>query len=286
MKNSFLTGLLGLAFVTSASVAQNASLIERGRNLASGVGACGNCHTPRDATGKSLTDQLFAGGNPFPEPVFTAYSSNITPDSETGIGKWTNAQIVRAIREGIRPNGTVIGPPMPIANYRGLSDDDVNEIVAYLRSIPPIKNKVPPSEYTKFKLPPNYGPSVTKVSAPPQSDVVKYGGYLVNTVGHCMECHSAYKNERPDHANGLGAGGRPFHGPWGVSVARNLTPHETGLKGWTDEQIERAIRTGVRNDGTPLKPPMGFPFYKVISADDMKAIIAYLRSLKPLPMGG
>ena len=63
MKNSFLTGLLGLAFVTSASVAQNASLIERGRNLASGVGACGNCHTPRDATGKSLTDQLFAGGN-------------------------------------------------------------------------------------------------------------------------------------------------------------------------------------------------------------------------------
>jgi len=83
-----------------------------------------------------------------------------------------------------------------------------------------------------------------------------------------------------------GAGGNPFKGPWGVSVSRNLTPHESGLKGWTDAEIARAIREGVRKDGSPLKPPMAYGWYKNISDGDMKALIAYLRSLKPLPLGG
>jgi mono/diheme cytochrome c family protein len=291
MKNSLLTCLLGLmgfatsAFATSA-FAQDAALIERGRDIASGVAACGNCHAPMDATGKPLADRLFAGGNRFPEAVFTAYSSNITPDPETGIGQWTDGQIVRAIREGIRPNGSVIGPPMPIEAYRDLADADLEAIVAYLRSIPPIKNQVSASQYTKFKLPPNHGPPVKNVTAPPKSSLVMYGRYLTNTVGHCSECHSAFKEGRPDQVNGLGAGGRPFPGPWGASVARNLTPHATGLKDWTDPQVERAIRTGVRRDGSSLKPPMGNAFYKDISAGDMTAIIACLRSLKPLPTGG
>jgi hypothetical protein len=84
----------------------------------------------------------------------------------------------------------------------------------------------------------------------------------------------------------LGAGGNPFKGPWGVSVSRNLTPHESGLKGWSDTEIAQAIREGKRRDGSPLKPPMAFGWYRNIDDADMKALIAYMRSLKPLPLAG
>lgn len=82
----------------------------------------------------------------------------------------------------------------------------------------------------------------------------------------------------------VGSGGNPFKGPWGVSVSRNLTP--TGLKHWSDAEIARAIREGKSRDGSALKPPMAFDWYKNITAEDMKALIAYPRSLKPLPLGG
>ena len=78
----------------------------------------------------------------------------------------------------------------------------------------------------------------------------------------------------------LGAGGFPFHGPWGISVSKNITSDpEMGLGKWTDAEIERAIRTGVDKDGHPLKPPMGYGYYSKVSADDMAALIAWLRSL-------
>jgi hypothetical protein len=99
-----------------------------------------------------------------------------------------------------------------------------------------------------------------------------------------MDCHTPWEKGIPDMTK-AGAGGNPFRGPWGVSVSRNLTPHETGLKGWSDAQIARAIREGVRKDGTPLKPPMAYAWYKNINDADMTALIAYLRSLKPQPMG-
>ncbi|HOF31153.1 MAG TPA: hypothetical protein PK441_09925, partial [Burkholderiaceae bacterium] len=79
----------------------------------------------------------------------------------------------------------------------------------------------------------------------------------------------------------LGAGGMVFKGPWGESVSRNLTPHDSGLKNWSDAQIAKAIREGMDRDGKPYKPPMAFGFYKNINDADMGALIAYLRSLKP-----
>ena len=90
-------------------------------------------------------------------PGFDANAPNITPDKETGIGNWTDAQIIASIREGKRPDGTIIGPPMPIGLYPGMSDDDANAIVAYLRQVKPIRNKIPPSVY-RIPLPPAYGP--------------------------------------------------------------------------------------------------------------------------------
>jgi mono/diheme cytochrome c family protein len=113
----------------------------------------------------------------------------------------------------------------------------------------------------------------------------RYGEYLAR-IGHCMECHSPRTPKGELVTAKLGAGGQVIEGPWGKSVTRNLTPHESGLQGWTDAEIARAIRTGVRRDGSPLKPPMGFDFYKNIADAEMAALVAYLRSLKPQPFGG
>jgi mono/diheme cytochrome c family protein len=272
-----------LALIAAPAIAQDKAMLARGQYLMDSIVACGNCHVQRDK-GKPLPEKGLSGGMVFDEEPFKAYAPNITPDPETGIGKWTEAQLAKAIREGIRPDGSVIGPPMPMMFYRGMADDDLKAIVAYLRAQPAVKNAVPKSEY-RIKLPPSYGPQIKqKVSAPSRNDPVKYGAYLAGPLGHCMECHTPAVKGIPDMTK-AGAGGNSFRGPWGVSVARNLTPHETGLKGWSDAEIARAIREGVRKDGTPLKPPMAFPWYRNINDADMKALIAYLRALKPQPMG-
>ena len=197
---------------------------------------------------------------------------------------WTDAQIVTAIREGRRPDGRILGPPMPYYLYRDVSDDDMAAIVAYLRSIKPVRNKVPPSQY-RMPLPPAWGPPITgPVSAPPKSDKVAYGAYLAGPMGHCIDCHTPMvEGGRRDFANRTGAGGFLLAGPYGEVVSANITPHpETGIGTWTDAQIKRAITEGVRADGTALSPPMGYAFYKTMRGEDLDALVAYLRSLKPV----
>jgi mono/diheme cytochrome c family protein len=260
---------------------QTQTPLERGKYLMEGIVACGNCHVARGDKGQPLPDKGLSGGMLFDIPGFKAYAANITPDKDTGIGKWTDAQLAKAIREGMRPDGRPIGPPMPIEFYRHMADDDLKAIVAYLRAQPAVRNEVPKSVYN-IPLPPNYGPPVGQVKAPPRTDKVRYGEYLAN-IGHCMECHTPRNDKGMLVMASRGAGGQVFPGPWGQSVSRNLTPHETGLKGWSDAEIARAIRTGLRKDGQPLKPPMAFDFYKNIDDADMAALIAYLRSLKPVP---
>lgn len=266
---------------TQASLALDVPSMERGRYLMESVVACGNCHIARGDKGQPLFERGLSGGMEFDEPVFKAYARNITPDPDTGIGRWTNDQLAKAIREGVRPDKSIIGPPMPIEFYRHLSDADLAAIIAYLRAQPAVKNVVPKSKYN-IPLPPSYGPAVKDVKAPDASDKVKYGEYLAN-IGHCMECHTPRDGQgRLQQAN-LGAGGQVFKGPWGESVSRNLTPHTNGLKDWTDVQIAKAIREGVDRQGQHYKPPMGFDFYRNINDADISALIAYLRSLKPQP---
>lgn len=267
--------------VWSDAVAQPA--FERGKYLVESIAGCGNCHTPQGPNGP-LSGKTLAGGLEFAHPgFFTAYSTNITPDPETGIGKWTDAQLKVAIREGRRPDGTAIRPPMPFELYRGLADADLDAIVAYLRTVPAVKNVAPKSSY-QIPLPPGYGPPIDKgIEAPPRSDKLAYGAYLAGPLGHCIECHTPpAANGRAQYDTMLGAGGRQFHGPFGLSVAKNITSDpDQGLGKWTDAEIERAIRKGIDRQGHPLKPPMGFAYYDKVSAEDMAALIAWLRSLPP-----
>jgi mono/diheme cytochrome c family protein len=256
--------------------------LERGTYLMHGIVACGNCHTPRDTAGNILPGMELAGGTAFDAPVFHAVASNITPDAETGIGKWTDDQIVDAIRDGKRPDGSIIGPPMPIEFYRGISDTDVRAIVAYLRQVPAVHHPVEKSTY-KMPLPPTYGPPVVSVVDVPHEDKLAYGRYLATSLGHCLECHTPRGPDGRLYLDKLGGGGQEIEVPWtgAMVVSSNLTPaNPDGIAKWTDAQVKTAITKGERPD-RPLVRLMAFDWYQTISDSDLDALVAYLRTLKP-----
>ncbi len=262
-----------------ASLAQADPSLERGAYLVEGPAGCGNCHTPLGPQGPVMEMNL-AGRLVEDGPAFRAVASNLTQASR--IAGWSDAELARAIREGIRPDGSVIGPPMPFAMYRGLSDDDVTSMVMYLRTLPAVDNDPGESVYN-IPLPPAYGPPVETVAPPEEGVTVAYGAYLAGPVAHCMECHSPMGERGPMIDTHLGAGGFAFHGPWGVSVASNITPHEDGIAGYADDELAAMITQGVRPDGSPMLPPMPYGYLARMTPDDLSAVILYLRSLDPLP---
>jgi mono/diheme cytochrome c family protein len=254
----------------------NNELVKRGDYLVNGIVACGNCHTPK---GGPLKDKELAGTFLADVPPFKAFAPNITQDKATGIGSWTDEQIIRSIRDGIRPDGSLIGLPMPFEFYRHISDYDVRAIVAYLRTVKPVDNELPNSEY-RISLPPSWGPKVGHVPEVSRADKVAYGAYLAGPLGHCIECNTPFENGHFDFQNRLGAGGHVFDGPWGISVSRNITSHPTdGLGNWSDQDVILAITKGIGKDGRKLLPPMGYHYYANINDADMDAIVTYLRSL-------
>lgn len=281
---SITSGILFVLISVSAESLGN-ERVARGEYLVNGVVACGNCHTPRNADATAVADMRLAGSFVIEEPEFTAYAPNITQDLETGIGAWSDDEIIRAIREGVRPDGTIIGPPMPIPSYRGISDSDVQAIVAYLRTVAPIRNSVPESVY-HIPLPESWGPPLTTVADVDREDVLAYGSYIGNALGHCMECHTPMVEGAFDFSR-TGAGGFLFNKPLGLqlaAVAANITPHpEQGIGKWTDDEIKTAITKGVSRNGRVLAPIMAFPYYENMSDEDLDALIAYLRSLPKQP---
>jgi mono/diheme cytochrome c family protein len=256
--------------------------VERGEYLVRGPAGCGNCHTPLGPQG-FVADQELAGRVVEDSEPFTAIAPNITPAG--AIAGWSDAELARAIREGIRPDGSLIGPPMPFAMYRGLSDGDLGAIVAFLRTLPAVENDPGTSEY-RIPLPPAWGPPVESVAEVPQGVTVEYGAYLAGPVAHCMECHTPMGPQGPMLDTALGQGGFEFHGPWGVSVAANLTAHADGLAGYSDDEVKAMITQGVRPDGTAMLPPMPYGFLAGMTPEDLDAIVLYLRSLPALPDAG
>ena len=262
-----------------ASAVAAETRVERGEYLVRGIMGCGNCHTPMGPDGFDMSRE-FGGRIVDDNEMFTAFAPNITPASR--VAEWTDEELARAIREGIRPDGSLIGPPMPIPGYRHLSDEDLSAIVAFLRTIEPVEGGEPASEY-RIPLPPAYGPPIDSVSAPAPAASIEYGKYLAVAAAHCMECHSPMTPQGPDYGENIGRGGFEFHGPWGSVVAPNLTNHEDGLAGYTDDQIKAMITEGRRPDGSPMLPPMPYPYLAKMSETDLDAIVLYLRSLPGRP---
>jgi len=274
---SILFGLLAFAGMTvGANTALAAGSVERGDYLVNSIMGCGNCHTPAGPQGFD-TSKAFGGRVVDDSPAMHAVSANITPGGP--VKDWTDEQFMKAIREGIRPDGSLIGPPMPFEVYSGISDDDLASIVAYLRTVPAVENDPGKSTYN-IPLPPAWGPPITTVAAVPEGVTVEYGAYLAGPLGHCTVCHTPQlPTGQFDFTNNLGAGGMEFAGPGGPVVAANITP--TGLSGYTDEQLATLITHGTRPNGSVLSPPMPTYFLANLKPDDVKALILYLRQLPP-----
>jgi len=289
LRIGLLSGVLALA-VSGGASAETA--VARGDYLVNTIMACGNCHSPRDADGKFIAGKALSGGLTFDTPAFLATAPNITPDKDTGIGAWSDAEIKRALVEGIRPDhgklaGVALAAIMPANFYKGLLPDDLAAVVAYLRTVPAVRNEVAPPVYRMPVKRDAYPDADAGFTAAMMSDPARHGAYLA-TIGHCMECHAAWSKGVSDYTSGLGRGGRIFPlregmpgGP--TSIAANITQHPTkGIGAWSDADFGRAITHGISRDGHALKPPMAYGFYAGLKDGDLKDIIAWLRTVPPL----
>lgn len=269
--------VISAAAVSSQAAAQSA--VERGSYLVNTIMTCANCHSPKGPPA-ATAGKDFSGGLRFNEPPFDVTAPNITSDKETGIGAWTDEQIKTMLLTGKNRLGVQAAEVMPTSFYPILVPEDLNAIVAYLRSLPPVKNKVPDPIY-KIALPHHVFPGAEKAySQADLNDKLKKGRYLA-TIGHCFECHTPFaQGGGLDIANSMGKGGRDFPGPWGVVKSRNITSSKTaGIGDWTDAEVKTAITQGKRKDGTPLKGPMGFQYYAHMTDADLDAVIAYLQTV-------
>ncbi len=291
------TGLvLGLLLQAQSASAADTRAVARGSYLVNTILACGNCHTPKGTDGQPISGQELSGaGVSFSAPFFVGAASNITPDRETGIGNWSDAELKRAITQGLRPDhgclaGVPLAPMMWVTFYQAMTPGDLDAVVAYLRSVPAVRHEVPMSEY-KRRMPRQPYPDAEKgFTEADQKNPVRHGAYLA-TIGHCMECHTPAKDGRTLYEQALGQGGKPF-GPglvkgypadWSGSVSRNITSHpEAGIGRWTDAEIKRAITRGISRDGRQLKPPMGYSWYAGLTDADLDAIVAWLRTVPAL----
>ena len=274
------TGLLALVFGAAlvGMASAQSDLVKRGDYLVNGVLTCGNCHTPKGSTG-DIMEKAFSGGLEFDEPPFKVTAPNITPDKETGIGNWTDAQIKTLMRKGVRPNGVQAAMIMPSDFYEIMTERDLNAVIAYLRTLKPIKNKVADPIYKMQQMHHPFAGGEKPYTEAMLRDKLKKGFYLA-TIAHCMECHTPMGPRGREFSTKLGTGGFEFTGPWGKSVSRNITSSKTkGIGTWTDAEIKRAITQGVSKDGSKLKPPMAFHSYAKMTAGDLDAVVAYLRTV-------
>jgi mono/diheme cytochrome c family protein len=250
----------------------------RGEYLVQSLLGCGDCHSPRDWTkpGGPDVEGMNLAGQPLPIVGFpgTLVAPNLTPDVVTGGANWSDDQIARAIREGIRDDESTLFPAMPYEEYKGLSDEDVAAVVVYLRSITPVRN---PLSRSKINFPVSYlvnsapEPITEAVPGPDVSNPLARGKYLVS-VG--CGCH--------DVVDKLPFGGGDFlTGPWGTVTSVNITPDASGIAYFSEATFITALRTGYVG-ARALNPIMPWRKFKNLSDDDLKAIFAYLRSVQPV----
>ena len=274
----FVTTLLVAFAATLGAANAQSALVKRGDYLVNGLLTCGNCHTPKGPTG-DIMDKAFSGGLSWDEPPFKVTAPNITQDKETGIGGWSDADIKKVLRTGIRPNGTPVAMIMPTDFYEIMTERDIDAVVAYLRTLKPIKNKVADPIYKMPQVHHAFPGGEKPYTEAMMSDKLKKGFYLV-TIAHCLECHTPMGPRGREFVTKLGTGGFEFPGPWGVSVSRNITSSKTkGIGTWTDAEVKRAITQGISKDGSKLKPPMGFHYYATMTPDDLDAVVAFVRTL-------
>jgi len=265
--------------------ARAAARLERGRYLVEGPAHCFMCHSELDWNREGLPPKPGGEGggqNPFPEEAFPwLVAPNISPDPETGAGRWSDDQFRRALRQGIGSDGRTLFPMMPYRLFHDMSDEDLASVIAYLRSVPPVRRQVPRTtlpEPVKQSLRPL--PPANEVPAVDRSSPVKYGEYLTK-IANCTGCHTPLDARGAPIPGMDWAGGLNLVGPWGNVHSVNLTPDPSGIPYYTEELFLKVLHTG-NPGGKPLNPIMPWGYFRKMSDEDMKAIFAYLKSLPPV----
>jgi mono/diheme cytochrome c family protein len=270
-------------FGAGISAAAAETPVERGGYLVNAVMACDGCHTPRGPQGFDMSKRFSGGSQVWDEAAYTVRGSNITPDRDTGIGAWSADDVKRLMIDGKRPNGVPVAPQMPYGFYKILTPGDLDAIVAYVRTVEPLRREVPPPVYKAeahaVAIPGGEKSIGTEVPADP----VKRGFYLA-TLAHCMECHSRKPNGMPDFVNSWGKGGHEMKGPFGSVIVSNISSHkEKGVGAWTDDELRRALVEGKGRDGRAFKQPMArHVYFSKMTEPDVNAIIAWVRSIPPI----
>jgi mono/diheme cytochrome c family protein len=205
---------------------------------------------------------------------------NITPDRETGAGSWTDAQLARALRQGIGHDGRILTKTMPYWNFRNLTDDDLASIVVYLRSIPAVRHPLPKRNLAAEPVI-DWRPEVQPPALPPDAPAAaRRGEYLVH-IGTCTGCHTTADPQGHPIPGMLFGGGTVFVRPWGVAASANLTRDPSGIGYYDEAQFIRTIRTG-HVGARALNRTMPYPLYRNLTDEDLKAIFTYLRILPPV----
>lgn len=258
---------------------------------------CGNCHTAKDAEARPIRSRHLAGGGvTWDLPPYAGTAPNITPDRDTGIGAWSDDEIRRALVAGDRPpRGSLaavpLGAPMHVNFYKALTRTDQDAIVAYLRTVPAVRHEVPVPTRVVTVRRATYPDAERAYTPSDLRNPIRRGAYLA-ALAHCMECHTPSAPQGSLFETSMGLGGKAFAPPaitgfpewWRGAVSRNITPHpEFGIGRWSDAEVKRAIREGVSRDGRKLSPPMPFESYAGMTEADLDALVAWLRTLPPLP---
>lgn len=259
--------------------------IARGKYIFALAGGCG-CHTSKEGP-------VNAGGRPLKTPYGTFYGTNITPDPVHGIGNWTDQQVIDSIRLGVRPDGSVMSPVMPYPAFSGMSDEDVTDLVAYLRTLPPVARTNQPHDlsvpfasvgmrlwrwlFFTVEQPPVRAPTVE----------IERGRYISEHLAHCQECHTprtvtgALDRSRDLAGNEDGIDGE---------LTPNITPDlETGIGKWTEDEIVTLLQTGFLPNFDNVQGLMALVIdgvaeggYKDMTKEDALAVARYLKSIPPI----
>ena len=273
---------------TTLHASTDSAVIERGRYLAYGPAKCANCHVPPDQMDRLRGGELLplAGGMEFVLPLGTFRVPNITPDSATGIGRRSDADLVRQIRYGVRHDRRAAPPFM---EFQDMADDDLVAVISFLRSQPAVRHVVPAHTVTlpgralfAFMIEPT-GPRVPPPAHAPSGPTVARGEYLARSVAECVSCHTQRNMATGAYTGAMLAGGNVMPDEEDARfefVTPNLTPEPTTgrIAGWTEDQFIARIRRG------RVYPSSHMPWeaFDRMTDDDLRAIYRYLRTVPPV----
>ena len=293
-----VAGALAFYFLTMPVTVPASALPAHTPDVANGnylftAGGCADCHAvPLEGCDdlKIKDAEILAGGRCLNTPIGTFNVPNISPDKDTGIGKWSTIDFVNAMKHGIAPNGTYLYPAFPYPSYQRMTYEDLIDLKAYLDSVPAVKNSVPPSE---LRFPYNvrralglwnrlYVDGKSFTPEPGASAEINRGAYLVRGPAHCSECHSSRNLLGGIVKDTEFAGAPNLEGDGDVP---NITPSEDGIGDWTGDDIAYLLETGNTPDYDTVGETM-VPVQKnmaKLTPEDRKAIAAYIKSLPPRP---